>query len=162
MQNSPLPKTGHDWSEPAGPTKNYVPRCHLCGLSSADKEKAVERCLGAPMVAQSEMSEQAKRLGWWKCSCGTEIDPKHNQCPECGSFNDSRRLDYLEKLLRECPHARITFCDDPDEVEPHALGWGIVVEGCKTSEVYAPTFREVIDKYILASRPTRETSSREG
>lgn len=111
------PKTGHDWSEQPKPGfKNYVPRCHRCGLSSADKEKAVEQCLG--------------------------------QHP------DSRRLAHLEELFRKCPHAQITFCDDPAEVEEHALGWGIRVEGCEIHEIFAPTFREVIDKDILAHKPS--------
>lgn len=75
---------------------------------------------------------------------------------------NSRRLDHLEKLFRNCPHVEITFCDDADEVEAHALGWMIRVSGCQTSEVFAPTFGEVIDKDILASHPTREASSKEG
>jgi hypothetical protein len=157
------PKTGHDWSEQPKPGfKDYVPRCHRCSVSSADKEKAAERCLGAPLIRRPQMSDQGKALGWWQCSCGTEIDPKHGQCPECGGFSDSRRLDHLDELLRNCPHAQITFCDDPDEVEAHALGWGIRVEGCQTSEVYAPTFREVIDKDILASNSNPPASSGEG
>lgn len=158
------PKTEHDWSEPCGAlTKNYVPRCHRCGLSSADTEKAVQRCLGAPVpAARATQSQESIRLGWWQCSCGTEVDPKHDRCPECGGFRDSRRLAHLEQLFRNCPHAEITFCDDPDEVEEHALGWCIRVIGCQTSEVFAPTFGEVIDKDILATRPTKETSSREG
>jgi hypothetical protein len=94
----------------------------------------------------------AARLSWWQCSCGTEMSPRLDQCPQCGRYRDSKRIDYLEELIRNCPHAQITFCDDPD-CEEGALGFMIRVEGCRTSEVCAPTLREVIDKDIAANVP---------
>lgn len=61
------------------------------------------------------------------------------------ALRDAERIEYLAKLIRNCPHAQITFCDDP-ACEEGAVGFMIRVEGCETSEVCALTLRECIDK----------------
>lgn len=61
-----------------------------------------------------------------------------------GLEQDRERLNYVEELIRNCPHAEITFNDDSDMDE--LLGFIIRVEGCETSESVGITFREAIDQ----------------
>lgn len=59
-------------------------------------------------------------------------------------MSDSKRLDYLQKLLMQCPHTEILFNDDPDQDEP-PVGFTIRVEGCEKSETTAQTLRKCVD-----------------
>ncbi len=66
---------------------------------------------------------------------------------------DSARLDFLEKLILNCPHAEFDFNDDPDIEDQHGkkpLGFRIRVEGCETVDVNATSFRECVDKLIAS------------
>lgn len=57
---------------------------------------------------------------------------------------DKARLDHLENLIRQCPHAEFDFSDDPDEDK--LQGFSICVDGCDPSEVTGRTFREALDE----------------
>lgn len=71
---------------------------------------------------------------------------------------DAERIEYLAKLIRNCPHVQITYCDDPD-CEEGAVGFMIRVEGCETSEVCAPTLHECIDKDMALHLSENATKS---
>ena len=66
-------------------------------------------------------------------------------------YTDTTRIQYLQDLLTNCPHAEISYNDDPDEEDERGMkpiGWRIYVEGCETIDRVAPTLREVIDLEI--------------
>jgi hypothetical protein len=60
--------------------------------------------------------------------------------------SDTKRIDSLAELIQRCPHAEISFSDDPDTDEGDC-GFFIRVEGCDTVEACGRTFREAIDKF---------------
>lgn len=78
------------------------------------------------------------------------------QCPPTpGIITDAQRLTYLESLIKAAPHCEITYNDDPDAEDDMGLipvGFIIRVDGCEVSRVCAPTFRECVDKEILAAQ----------
>lgn len=82
---------------------------------------------------------------------GTEVRDA-TPTPQTGSHlqetGDAWRLNHLQELIRNCPHAQITFCDDPN-CEGGAVGFMIRVEGCETSESCGLTLRDAIDKDIM-------------
>lgn len=57
---------------------------------------------------------------------------------------DKHRLDHLEDLIRQCPHAVFDFSDDPDE-DKHQ-GFSIEVDGCDPTLAVGKTLREAIDE----------------
>lgn len=59
---------------------------------------------------------------------------------------DGERLNHLEELIRQCPHAEFDYSDDPDEDKPQ--GYSISVDGCDPSESVGASFRECIDEDI--------------
>ncbi|MBA3834212.1 MAG: hypothetical protein H0X34_20430 [Chthoniobacterales bacterium] len=63
---------------------------------------------------------------------------------------DTELFDYLEKLIKNCPSAQITFNDDPDvesEYGMEPLGYTIRTDGCRgTDSVTADTLREAVNE----------------
>ncbi len=67
--------------------------------------------------------------------------------------SETAHLDYLEKLIRHCPHAEFDFSEDPDEDKPQ--GFSIAVDGCDPSLAVGATLREA----IAADRKNHEVST---
>lgn len=77
------------------------------------------------------------------------------------TVSDSTRLDSLEAMLRACPHAVITFNDDPDREDGDGavpLGFSVRIDGCEPLAVAAPTLREALD---AANAPDPENAIRD-
>lgn len=66
------------------------------------------------------------------------------------AFNDSDRVEALESLLTNCPHAKIIYNDDPDRDDP--VGWTLRVEGCETTEDTAGDLRSCLDFEVRRQR----------
>lgn len=52
------------------------------------------------------------------------------------------QMRWLEELLKACPHAEITYNDDPDDGQ---VGYSIIIESCSRLELRAPTLRGCIE-----------------
>lgn len=62
---------------------------------------------------------------------------------------DGDRLDHLEMAIRQCPHARLTFIDDPHEEDGDAeKPFMLEVSGCDTFVTRGATLRELLDNSI--------------
>lgn len=95
------------------------------------------------------------------------VERDEGECIECGGYmhipfgyeptercshcwqKDSERLSWLAELFEHCPHAVISYNEDPDADEP--VGWSIFVSGCLPLEVVADSFRGAIDAGIAES-----------
>ncbi len=62
--------------------------------------------------------------------------------PHQEGHSDTRRLDALEKLIKNCPHADFDYNEDEDE---GPVGFTIVVQGCETSSAGGRTLRDAVD-----------------
>lgn len=77
---------------------------------------------------------------------------------------DGQRLSFLEDVLKNCPHAELTYNDDPDE---GPVGWSLVIEGCTRLDIKAPTLLELLDLGMTAEpdedgnviRPMKDSDS---
>ena len=58
-------------------------------------------------------------------------------------ITDADRINALENLLTNCPHAQLRFNADEDADE--RVGFTVRVEGCQRTEFTAPSLREALD-----------------
>lgn len=67
------------------------------------------------------------------------------------NITDSDRIEALESLLTNCPHAQIFYNDDADQDDP--VGWTLRVGGCRTlHEDAAETLRACLDFEVRRQR----------
>lgn len=82
------------------------------------------------IYAKAECAPEGARWTQWADACDA-------------AAKDAARVDHLEELIRNCPHAEFFFSDDGADEKP--LGFSIEVDGCEPMSHAAPTFRAAVD-----------------
>lgn len=99
--------------------------------AAGDQRGLADQCIHAPKAKASFLANAA------------DLDAAAEELETL--TKDGERLDHLEELIRQCPHAEFDYCDDDDERKP--LGFSITLEGCSGKEVSVGlTFREAVDE----------------
>lgn len=75
--------------------------------------------------------------------CPLSAAPAAQPVAEQVNAADTERLDSLAKLYKACPHAIMTWNDDPET--PGPVGYSISIDGCDPITYIGETLRELLD-----------------
>lgn len=108
-------------------------------------------------VTMGGLPEQMRQLAnvkplWpndWHQDCAATAFSIH------GLRQDAERLNWLEEMYEHCPHAEVTYSDDPDEDKP--LGYSLHIGGCQPLDAVGSTLRELIDNAQIAAIREQQT-----
>jgi hypothetical protein len=133
--------------------------CHKCGFKTLARDGGkCPNCLTEPLCAIPQHGRDCTEPDRSKCPrhCQDFCNAKENELAELR--RDKERICHIEELLKMCPHAIISYNDDPDiecDDSPDGLmplGFRIAVSGCEASCFVGQDLRESIDKSIDSAR----------